>query len=65
MYALIYLFRGFTLIWYLISPKYRRETNARFKATRPHKVVFEVGMGIIGVVMILAFTAMLVAHFLS
>ena len=54
MYILIYLVRGFTLIWYLLSPSYRRKTNARWKVTRPHKLVFEIGTGILGLVVFLA-----------
>jgi len=48
MYAILYLFRGFTLIWYLLSPSYRQKTNARWKTTRPSRLILEIGTGILG-----------------
>ena len=44
-----------SLIWYLLSPAHRRKTNARWKASRPHKVVYEVGTGFLGLILIGAF----------
>jgi hypothetical protein len=43
-----------TLIWYLLSPSYRRKTNARWKRTRPHRLVFEIGTGILGLLIFCA-----------
>jgi hypothetical protein len=56
MAALLYLFRGLTLIWYFISPTYRRKTNTRWQRMRPHQLVFEVGVGIIGLMILAAFS---------
>jgi hypothetical protein len=55
MSLLIYLFSGFALFWYACSPSYRRKTNARWKAMRPHKLVFEIGSGILGLFIIFVF----------
>jgi hypothetical protein len=52
MSALIYLFSGLALIWYVVSPAYRRRTNARWKATRPHKLIAELGGGLIGLIIL-------------
>jgi hypothetical protein len=52
MSALLYFFRGIALIWYAVSPSYRRRTNERWKATRPHRLIAEIGTGIIGLVLV-------------
>lgn len=62
MYALLYLIRGFTLIWYLLSPSYRRRTNARWKVTRPYKLVFEIGTGILGLVIFAALVVLVIRN---
>ena len=58
MYFLVYLLRGFTLIWYVLSPPYRRKTNVRWKKTRPHRLVFEIGTGILGLVIFCVLTVL-------
>ena len=60
MAIFIYLFGGLALIWYLLSPTYRRKTNDRWRQTRPHKLVFEIGIGIIGLVILIALVALIV-----
>ena len=52
MSIFIYLIRGVSLLRYLIAPTYRRNTNARWKATQTHKVIYEVGTGVLGLVII-------------
>lgn len=63
MNVIIYLLRGFTLIWYLLSLSYRRKTNARWKATRPHKLVWEIGTGILGLFIFLVLFGLLLRNF--
>ena len=55
MSLLIYLFGGLALVWYAISPSYRRKTNVRWKTTRPHKLVFEIGTGLLGLAILIVF----------
>jgi hypothetical protein len=52
MSIIIYFACGLSLIWYLISPAHRRNTNDRWKATRPSRLVYEIGTGIIGVIVL-------------
>ena len=52
MSIIIYLVRGFSLIWYVLSPAHRRTTNTRWKAARPSSLVYEIGTGIIGLVVL-------------
>ena len=63
MYALLYLACGLTLIWYILSPSYRRTTNARWKVTRPHRLVFEIGTSILGLLIILALLGLSLKNF--
>jgi hypothetical protein len=62
MYVLIYLVRGFTLIWYVLSPSYRQKTNARWRRTKPHRLVFEIGTGIVGLVVASTLIALLIRN---
>lgn len=52
MGIIVYLARGISLLWCLISPGHRSKTVARWKAARPHHNVYEIGTGIIGLVII-------------
>jgi len=65
MYALLYLFRGFTLIWYLLSPSYRQKTNARWKVTRPSRLILEIGTGILGLVIFVVLVTAFLWHILG
>jgi hypothetical protein len=65
MYILIYLVRGFTLIWYALSPSYRQKTNARWKRTKPHRLVFEIGTGILGLVVVFVLIALIIRNFIQ
>jgi amino acid transporter len=48
MYAIVYIFAAFTLLAYFFSPDYREKTNERWKRTPKHRVINEIGAGIIG-----------------
>jgi len=65
MYALIYLLRGFTLIWYVLSPTYRQKTKARWKRTKPHRVVLEVGTGILGLLLVCVLIVLAIRNFIQ
>jgi hypothetical protein len=52
MYAILYIFSAFTLVRYVFSVSYRAKTNERWKKTPRHRVVYEVGAGIIGLIVL-------------
>jgi hypothetical protein len=56
----VYLFRGIFLLWYLVSPAYRRSTNERWRKTRRYKLIYEIGTGIIGLIIIGALLALVI-----
>ena len=65
MGIVIYFIRGLSLIWYLLSPPYRRKINARWKATRHPLVVREVTTGIVGLVIIIGLLIVLIVRLAS
>ena len=48
MGVLIYIFRGLALVWFCISPRYRAKTRERWKNTPSHRLIYEIGGGILG-----------------
>lgn len=52
MAIFLYLARGISLLGCLVWPPHRRRTVARWKTSRPHKNVFEIGTGLIGLILI-------------
>jgi hypothetical protein len=52
MRIIVYIFGAFILLRYAFSPSYRIKTNERWKRTPTHKVVFEVGAGLIGLLIL-------------
>jgi hypothetical protein len=65
MYIFMYLLRGFTLIWYLISPPYRQKTNTRWRRMKTHRLVLEIGTGVLGLVIAFALIALLIRNYLQ
>src|SRR5277367_4538485 len=55
MYAIVYLLRGFGLVWYCVSPSYRAKSHARWKKMPNYRVVFEVGCGLVGLLILYCF----------
>jgi len=53
VYALLYVYQGVVLVVSLLSPTKRKQPLERWKNTKSHKLVYEIGFGIIGL-MILA-----------
>jgi hypothetical protein len=52
MAILFYLFRAFALMRCAVDSHYRQQTAARWKSTRPHIIVFEIGGGLIGLLIL-------------
>ena len=52
MSIIVYLLQAFALVRYAGSSSYRRKTHARWKVTQTHKIVSEVGSGVIGLVVL-------------
>jgi RsiW-degrading membrane proteinase PrsW (M82 family) len=53
MRALIYLFSAFGLIWLCFSSSYREKCRLRWKNSPKHKVVYEIGGGVIGLIILM------------
>ena len=53
MSAFIYMYRGILLVLSLASTEKRRLTFERWKKTKNHKLVYELGYGVIGLAMII------------
>ena len=62
MSIVIYFFRAFTLLRFACSTSYRAETRARWKKTSLHLVIYEVGGGIVGLIVLGALTWLLIAR---
>jgi hypothetical protein len=60
MYLLLYLLKAFNLLRYCLSPSYRIEAHARWKKSKSHLVVSEIGGGIIGLVVFVALVLLIV-----
>ena len=52
MYAIVYIFAAYTLLAYVVSPSFREQTNNRWKGTPKHKVIREIGAGILGLAIV-------------
>ena len=52
MSAIIYIYRGVLILLMLVSTKHREATFQRWKRSQPYKVIFEIGSGVIGLVVI-------------
>jgi hypothetical protein len=58
--AIVYIYRGVLLLMSLLIPSKRQATLMRWKRARPHQLVYEIGGGILGIVVICAFAWMFV-----
>ena len=52
MGALIYVGRAFVLLVCCFSPSYRAKTVARWKKSPPHRIVLEIGGGLVGLLIL-------------
>jgi hypothetical protein len=50
MIILVYFLSAFSLMLYCISPTHRAKCHERWKKTPTHRVIYEVGGGIIGLI---------------
>jgi|GEM_PF-5491921 len=55
MSILIYIYRGAFLLICLLIPSKRRMTLDRWKRTKTHKLIYEIGGGLIGLIVLCAF----------
>lgn len=60
MSLLIYIARAVLLLRCCFSSTYRAETCARWKQAPAHRVIFEVGTGIIGLIFVGAVVAVII-----
>ena len=56
MFFFFYLVRAFTLLRCLTNSDYRSKTTARWKQTPTHLVVYEIGGGLLGLLIIIGAT---------
>lgn len=61
MYAIVYLAAAFSLILYCFSPSHRAKCHERWKQTPRHRVIYEIGGGILGLVILGAIVAVIIA----
>lgn len=61
MYAVVYIFAAFTLLAYFFSSDYRDKTNERWKRTPKHRVINEIGAGIIGLALLATIVYLLIS----
>jgi hypothetical protein len=61
MAIFIYFIRAFGLLRCCFSSSYRARTRERWKKTPQHRIIYEVGTGIIGLVAIGAIIAVIIA----
>jgi hypothetical protein len=61
MAIFIYFISAFVLLRCCVSPDYRAKTRARWKRTPTHRVIYEVGGGIIGLIAVGAIIAVIIS----
>ena len=49
---MIYFFRAFTLLRFAFSPSYRSQTRDRWKKAPTHLVIYEIGGGFMGLILL-------------
>ena len=62
MSLILYIFRAFTLLRCAWSTPYRAETRTRWKKTPLHLVIYEVGGGVMGLIVLAAIIWLLVVN---
>ena len=60
MYFLYYFADAYYLLKYLLSPSFRRQTHARWKQTPTHHVIYEIGGGVIGLIILLSLASIVI-----
>jgi hypothetical protein len=60
MAIIIYIARAFTLLRCCFSSSYRARVRERWKKTPQHRVIFEIGTGVIGLIVIGAIIAVII-----
>jgi hypothetical protein len=60
MAIFLYIIRAFSLLRCCFSNSYRAKTQARWKKIPTHRVIFEVGTGIIGLMALVAIVAVII-----
>jgi len=58
----LYIFKAVTLLRCAWSESYRAETQARWKKTPTHLVIYEIGGGIMGLILLGALLWLILAH---
>jgi hypothetical protein len=61
MAILIYITRAFVLLFCCFSASHRAKTFARWKGIPTHRVIFEVGTGIVGLLVIVEIVYLIVS----
>jgi hypothetical protein len=62
MVMFLYLFRAFGLLRYLASSSHRKRTHDRWKVTPTHSIIYEVGGGIMGLIVLAALMFLILAN---
>jgi hypothetical protein len=60
--GIIYIVSAFVLLRCVFSPSYRSETTARWRKTPTHRVMYEVGGGILGLIILGVIVYLVVAN---
>jgi hypothetical protein len=55
MSIFIYIYRGAFLLLSLLIPSKRQITLERWKRTKTHRLIYEIGGGVIGIIVLFAF----------
>lgn len=59
MFIVVYIARALALIRYCFSGSYRARAHARWKETPSHKIIYEVGTGLLGLVVMVAIVVLI------
>ena len=60
MRLLVYLYRAFMLMRYVVDLRFRQQTDARWKRTPRHIVILEIGGGVVGILILSGLTMLIV-----
>jgi hypothetical protein len=61
MALILYIARAFMLLRLCFSSSYRAEIRARWKTTPQHRIIWEVGTGVLGVAVIAVIIAVIIS----
>ena len=62
MSIILYLVRAFTLLRFACSASYRVETRERWKKTPTHLVIYEIGGGFMGLILLGVLLWLIIVH---